>query len=396
MKKIISIMLVFVILTCSFAVFAEDAPSQDKMDYVTVKINIGDAGLVKRDIVKFELLRDDDYYLSDDSFFLESSNTTYTLSLAAGEIKKGDTYKLCLKEGLHSIAVGDNLIYSGGYTLIIAENDGSFEVSYNANVISETSINLYINNAHKKTANPLRTHGEAILAEISEFADALGLPQRCISYSEKNIIINYNNKKMTMNFSDNKVDLNGETLLAQTSCQIIDGLTYVPIKLIALVYADKIDISYTGYSYEVFINTSVKKNAYEQRVNNISSKTDYLIWINKSKFKVYVFLGKKGNWELIRTIPCSIGAPSTPTVTGEFEYQWREKRWQYNGYYVGPIMRFYRGYAIHTVLLKNDGTNYDGRTGKMISHGCIRIPKDEMNWLISYAPLYTKIYITEN
>ena len=59
-------------------------------------------------------------------------------------------------------------------------------------------------------------------------------------------------------------------------------------------------------------------------------------------------------------------------------------------------MRFYRGYAIHTVLLKNNGTNYDGRTGKMISHGCIRIPKDEMNWLISYAPLYTKIYITEN
>ena len=128
----------------------------------------------------------------------------------------------------------------------------------------------------------------------------------------------------------------------------------------------------------------------------ITSETPYLIWVSKANYKVSVFLKENERWDCIKTISCSIGAPKTPTVTGEFEYHQWQSRWQYDGYYVGPIMRFYQGYAIHTTLINNDGSDYDGRVGKMISHGCVRVRPDDMEWLTYYVPLNTKIYVTDN
>ena len=57
-------------------------------------------------------------------------------------------------------------------------------------------------------------------------------------------------------------------------------------------------------------------------------------------------------------------------------------------------MRFYKGYAIHSTLLRYDGSDYDGRVGKQISHGCVRVKPENINWMVSMIPLYTKIYIT--
>lgn len=125
------------------------------------------------------------------------------------------------------------------------------------------------------------------------------------------------------------------------------------------------------------------------------SDTDYLIWVSKRNFTVSVFLKRDYGWDLIRQFDCSIGAPDTPTVTGEFTYHKYHSRWQYDGYYVGPIMRFYRGYAIHTTLINDDGTTRDARVGKQISHGCVRVVPDDMKWLVDYVPLGTKIYVTE-
>ena len=58
-------------------------------------------------------------------------------------------------------------------------------------------------------------------------------------------------------------------------------------------------------------------------------------------------------------------------------------------------MRFNGGYAIHSTLLRYDGTPYDDRVGVKISHGCIRLRKDDINWMVSYIPLNTRIYINE-
>ncbi|MBQ7097791.1 MAG: L,D-transpeptidase [Clostridia bacterium] len=134
----------------------------------------------------------------------------------------------------------------------------------------------------------------------------------------------------------------------------------------------------------------------EELVNsrNIQSETPYMIWVSKENFTVSVFLRENNRWECIKYFGCSIGAPDTPTVTGQYKYYRFENIWDYGTYYVGPIIKFYNGYAIHTTLINKDGTDYDGRIGKMISHGCVRVRPENMDWLIFYIPLNTRIYVT--
>ena len=134
----------------------------------------------------------------------------------------------------------------------------------------------------------------------------------------------------------------------------------------------------------------------ENHVNEMKvwSDTPYLIWVSKANYKVSVFLRDNGKWNFIKEFGCSVGAPGTPTVTGQYKYYQYQKKWDYGSYYVGPIMRFYGGYAIHSTLVNNNGTDRDGRIGKMISHGCVRVRPESINWLTSYVPLGTKIYIT--
>ena len=128
----------------------------------------------------------------------------------------------------------------------------------------------------------------------------------------------------------------------------------------------------------------------------IKSDTDYLVWVSKANYTVSVFLKRDWGWDLIKQFDCAIGAPSTPTVTGEFTYHQYQDKWQYSGYYVGPIMRFYNGYAIHRTLVNNNGTHRDARVRCQISHGCVRVLPENARWLTDYVPLGTKIYVTND
>ncbi len=158
-----------------------------------------------------------------------------------------------------------------------------------------------------------------------------------------------------------------------------------------LVISDGVNISVGPMFKEDTWYADAEKHVNEK---NIKSNTDYLIWVSKKDYRVSVFARKNGSWECIKYFGCSIGAPSTPTITGEYNFIERQSRWDYGTYYCGPIMRFYRGYAIHSTLLYQDGTDYDGRIGKQISHGCIRVRPENINWLMKTIPLQTKIYIT--
>lgn len=144
--------------------------------------------------------------------------------------------------------------------------------------------------------------------------------------------------------------------------------------------------------------TATKKYIKEKHVNDLAvwSNTPYLIWVSKANYTVNVFYRDNGRWNLTNEFPCSIGAPSSPTVTGQFIYHQKQSKWQYDGYYVGPIMRFYHGYALHSTLVYNNGQDKDPRVGKKISHGCVRLRPSDINWLAETIPLDTKVYITDN
>ena len=164
---------------------------------------------------------------------------------------------------------------------------------------------------------------------------------------------------------------------------------------------------YFGCSYKTEtldreILHTVKRSAYARLSENevyvnhrdIESRTDYLIWVSKKDFTVNVYLGSNRSWQIVQSFPCTIGTPETPTIEGEFEYIERLSRWTYPDYYCGPVMRFHRGYALHSTLIGYDGTPYDDRVGMQLSLGCIRLHPADIDWLISHAPMYTKIIVT--
>ena len=124
----------------------------------------------------------------------------------------------------------------------------------------------------------------------------------------------------------------------------------------------------------------------ELRANLYSSSTPYLLLVNRSRHKVYIFQGYRGNWKQIREWSCSDGAASTPTVEGTFKVQNR-------GYYFDSgsarcywWTQFYGNYLFHSVLYHKDGTLMDGRVGMALSHGCVRLEIQNAKWIYDTIP----------
>ena len=178
-----------------------------------------------------------------------------------------------------------------------------------------------------------------------------------------------------------------------------DFMPYVPLSRVAVYFACNYNlVADSEYLREITLTPSVYSDKYikEKAVNStdISSKTNYMIWVSKKDFEVNIFTGSQNKWTHLITYPCSIGAPGTPTIEGQFEYHQRQPRWNYDKYYCGPVMRFYRGYAFHSYLIRYDGRVYDGRLGMKISLGCVRMHPNDIGWMSENIPLNTKVYIT--
>lgn len=127
-------------------------------------------------------------------------------------------------------------------------------------------------------------------------------------------------------------------------------------------------------------------------LHGYSSKTDYLVWANLYTQKVIVFQGEQGNWEVIKTFPCSSGANNTPTPAGIFETSLNEWRWDFDNYYVSNVTIFNGDHAFHSILLNYGGGVFDDRVGIPLSHGCIRMLMADCKY-ISDLPLHTTVII---
>ena len=175
-----------------------------------------------------------------------------------------------------------------------------------------------------------------------------------------------------------------------------DAKPFVPLKDLAIYFACSYEESFSENGATVNISPSAYADPSINYVNTreLESKTHYLVWVSKSDYKVRVYLGKNREWRFVKAFDCAIGAPKTPTIEGVFEYHQWQPRWYYDGYYCGPILRFYKGYAIHSTLIRYNGKPYDNRVGVKISHGCVRVRPEGIKWLSDYIPLGTTILVT--
>ncbi len=122
------------------------------------------------------------------------------------------------------------------------------------------------------------------------------------------------------------------------------------------------------------------------------SATDYLVWISRYTQKVIVFQGSKGNWKVIKTMPCSSGANNTPTPAGSFTIYSRTGRWNFDYYYVNNVSIFNGGHAFHSILMNYNDTVYDDRVGIPLSHGCIRMLDEDCNYIYK-LPMGTRVIV---
>lgn len=321
------------------------------------------------------------------------------------QYRLGTDFTLKLVSGMAGFTYYSDTYYPGDtvnvHTYVYQNEDGSFfqgnNFIFTGHLLHEKAVCVYYNGAQLlSSARPRIIDGTAMVA-AEEIASAMHANYEYFA-DYNSVSFKSGSNEILFNVDNMYTTIFGHDTFISHAPVWADGKIFIPIRdlceafeapLEVLDFGDHLDLV-IGESPIIrdFLNSSVVNG------NGIASRTDYLVWVNKSDFTVRVYLGSQYNWRLVYSAPCAIGAWGTPTIEGQFEYQYRVSSWTYPSYYVGPCLVFYGGYALHSTLLNYDGTEYDGTVGAHISHGCIRLHPQDINWISSYVPVGTKIYIT--
>lgn len=203
------------------------------------------------------------------------------------------------------------------------------------------------------------------------------------------------NEYVSVSLYPNNATVIGNEVLSSLAPVSVNGILYVPLNPIAKAFEGTLDVTQDDMGHKVSLK--YRPQTPEERYINQSghaSDTEYMIWVSKANFRVHIFKGSAGNWEIVRSLRCSIGKPHTPTCEGTYKYYEPVAKWDYGSYYVAPVMRFNGGYALHSTLVRTNGTPYDNTLEDMVSHGCVRIDPVDMQWLFDTIPLYTTVHVT--
>ena len=358
---------------------------------------------------EFDLYSSDKVFIGSKKMSLDFGYSFDTLVFDVPEYLAGTTFYLSCYSGAESVYFNNTYypaksmipLVTGSYTPTSPEDTGVGNTFVaNLTPLSHKPIIFTVNKNPVYLTQPAAlTNGEC-LVPLYDFFYTFGLDSSLIYYSESNNRVDiYGSVHHLTTFVDSThAFINNIRCENNIYTKSINEVIYVPLKLITDCMGIRIHgFDYYGIHYIDLRNPAFFDTEAEALINQryISSRTDHLIWVSKKDFTVSVFQGSQNNWNLIEQFPCTIGKPSTPTITGEFEYYSKETRWSYAKYYVAPIMRFKGGYALHSTLIKYDGTDYDARVGEKLSLGGVRLRPTDINWLADNIPLYTKVYITE-
>lgn len=128
-----------------------------------------------------------------------------------------------------------------------------------------------------------------------------------------------------------------------------------------------------------------------------SSETDYLIWVSIAMQRVNIFQGKQGGFELIKSSIVGTGAPGRGTPVGTYTTTYKQSYgWTTSSYTVKPVVGFKlgTGYAFHSRLYyPNSSTIKDASIGYPISHGCVRMYDEDVNYIFDNIPVGTTVVV---
>ena len=382
-----------------------EAHPEEYSDALGIDVFMNDKMVVTESEAVFELYDKKGNLIDTNTREITKDTEQIYLHFSIPRYKLGTEFVLKLVSGMTNVIYYEDRIWEGEKATLKTyfyrdENNNPIQGNtfiMTGNPLYEKGICLYYNGKLLEfNDQPKMVNGMA-MAPILEMAKAMKVKAE---YHEdwNSVSVRTGEYEVLFNINDKYTTVFGEDRYISSGPTWIGSAIYVPIREMlgifesgfeVLDFDDHIDIiaSDSPIIREVLNRTPVNKYG-------IYSRTNYLVWVSKSEYTVRVYTGSQYNWELAYEAPCGIGAPSTPTIEGQFEYKYRTERWSYPQYYVGPALVFYGGYALHSTLLNYDGTEYDGTVRAMVSHGCIRLHPADINWIAARIPVGTKIYIT--
>lgn len=413
MQKILALIISVIMVFSCISVLAENEIEivpivQEEKNEITITIYLEEKMQVVDSVAVFELYDKNGKSLGQREEWIGGITKKIDLSFEVPEINAGDKFRLQLKSGLCSLKYYDDVCSEGesiiltSYAYIDKTDKVHIRKDFNldATPYFEHAIVVYADGYIQNLYPRARLVDDTAMIPVIPVAQALGISAR---YDEKynSVVCEVGEKQALFNMGTAYATIFGEDTYLSRSCEIIDGVPFVPARALSEAFNCSIDALDFGDHIDVCFGASpiVEEYVSQFPVNKwgISSKTNYMVWISKKDYSVKVYTGVKNKWSEIKSFPCAIGAPDSPTITGSYEYQYRMKQWDYPeyGYYVGPCLVFYGNYAIHSTLLSYKGGVYDNRTGVMISHGCVRVRPEDIAWLDNNLPVGSRIYITE-
>lgn len=386
---------------CTYGVFAE-GKEQQTVSGADFHFIVDLSNVIIPDTVCFELCVDGETYTQ--SAFINQLTDSFDIHFDTEPYALYTPMILTLTGGAAGVQFYET-IYGAGDSMQMC----AYTLEGDSRIINDFSmtcfpnhrfrIDMYKDYVRMELTQPAYLDGDTCMVPIIEVAKSLGLD----AYYDKeynSVYTGIGDKSVLFNLDTTYATVLGQDTELPAAPVFIGWTVMAPLRTLTDAFASEVTVQDEGGYYNVNIGRSEAVKEYNDTiskaymVNGIGSRTNYLIWVSKYEYTVRVYQGQKGDWQLIKSYPCAIGAPGTPTVTGQFEYIEKQAYWNYGSYYCGPIMRFYNGYALHSTLQYWNGGAYDGRVGMMISHGCVRMNPPDINWLADNIPLHTRIYIT--
>lgn len=216
----------------------------------------------------------------------------------------------------------------------------------------------------------------------------------------------YNDNISTSMYTWTKVKLREKPSILSRTIRILSEKSLVQLigvngKWTKVIYNDEEGYIYSKYlSYDGNRNDDINYKYFYTDMsrfvndNDFESSTKYLIVTDLKDKDTFIFEKQLNNWKQLYKFKCTVGKPSTPTITGIFHISGRKPYFGTDKYRVKYATRIEGAYYYHSILYDSKGINViDGRLGQALSHGCIRLDVNNAKWIYENIPDKTTVFI---
>lgn len=224
----------------------------------------------------------------------------------------------------------------------------------------------------------------------SEYISALDYEQNCFNLLKENLISKAETLAKDKYYTKAITLLQDNLKLLKEDSDVINKIEQYEKEKKEYLSSMSTDSSKpSSVSYTVLTNDNI--NSFD-----ISSGTKYLMFVNTTLQRTYIYKGSKNKWELIKNYTCSTGIKGEETPKGSFTVK-NKGTWFYSAKYSqgGKYwVSFMDNYLFHSLPFDEDKTTIvDSTLGKPSSHGCIRLKVDEAKWIYDNIPIGSMVII---